>query len=223
MFLAIGSGLLATGIFIFIDSVFNYIGKYSVLEQLHDLQRVKIYPDNTDAFKDVFKKYKGDKLRSVIFVGYTGDMATRNLQVHAGNEGISIEELKILVKHPNTVADPITINNIQFPGFPCNSERIEIRSGEADDSIREANGLVSKNFVQKFNVRLYYSLPSIRAVLINDEFGFLSIYRQHTTGDDLSGSRGLYMRMSKHSEFEKKLLENFREWFEIMWNTSISQ
>jgi hypothetical protein len=219
---AIAIGLLTSSLVLTVDVVFSWINNVSLLEKIFGFRKVKIYDDNNKAFEEIFSKYlKNQRIQTAIFVGYTADMQARNLQHFVGKHNTKIEELRILVKHPGSIGNSIEVNGMTFPPFPMSRDKQKNRRIEIKHSIKEIRGLLSRNFVQKCEMRGYYSLPSIRAIVLNNEIGFISLYTRHTTGDDLTGTTNFYTRISLKSKYEKDMLISFLEWFNHSWESSI--
>lgn len=220
--IGIGISLLAAVVALIVDVFFTALYQYSIFAQMFNLHRIKTYKTEEEAFRSVFDCYKSkDVIQSVIFVGYTADMQARNLQHYMLQNNIEIENLEILIKHPVSISESVVINNLAFPAFPMVNSKIQNRRNEVTHSLNEIKGLINRGFVRSCKAKGYYSLPSIRAVVINKEYGYLSFYVRHTTGGDLSGTTNNYIRISNLSRIEKTLLKGFLEWFAITWDCSI--
>lgn len=218
IFVAIGTSLLATFIFIALDTGVSSVFHLSAVDALRDFHRVKIFSTNDEAFRHIFRKFREEKIHSLKMLTYTADMETRNLQRLIRDAGIKVGRVSILVKDPETLAEIITVNEHNYPGFPANEEMRNNRSGEFEHALTELKGLIDGGFAESIEVRYYYSLPAIRATIMDEKIGYMSIYQRHTSGGDLSGSTNVYIQLSKRrSRIEKELLEDVLEWFEIAW------
>ena len=196
------------------------------IKKLKEIKRVTIYKEEQEAFNATFNKYNpGTPLNSVIFIGYTSSMGITNLVRYLQKHHIIIKKLQFLIKHPESISENIIFNDRVFPRFPDNSKQIKTRKSEIEGLIGNLQLQTENKLIVEYEVKGYYSIPSIRAVIINKEYGYLSIYGPYYAGNystaDVSGTTAWYVRLSKQSSFERQLLESILDWFNSEWRYGI--
>lgn len=221
---ALSIGLLVSAIVLGIDLILIVFSQHSGINYYFKHRIIRISRDNRIAFKKLLKEYSEKEINELKLMSYTGDMGARILQENLKKMKIEkIKCLKILIKHPDTLSNNIKINNISFPSFPLKDKKIKNRTSEIPHSISELESLKDKGKIEDLQIRYYYSLPILRAVIFNNTKGFFSIYKTHSTGDDLSGSTDFYIKISEDNYTEKALLDHAKEIFDVLWNTGIEK
>jgi hypothetical protein len=217
----VGISLGAAGLMLAIDVTYRWLGKTSIVDWLIGPRRLRIYSEEGEAFNAVFCDLpSGCVVNSVYLLNYTADMGSRDLQRYVTQNRITVRSLKLLIRHPTTLAESIEVNHACFPGFPRYAEKGKKRRNEIDHTLTELSAMRNQGIIQSCEIRGYYGIPCLRAVILNRDRACLSIYIGDSTGDDVSGTTDVYILLSKQSRVESASLENLLNWFDTAWGFS---
>ncbi len=156
------------------------------------------------------------RFKEIVIAAYTSNSAHRMLELF-DERNCFVEKLRILLRSPVAlVSGEGKEGAIPNDKVQINNRLSQMSAHLLGDIMRRRLGMER---VHKLEIRFYNNEPVLRGMVIDGKKGFFSIFTKR--GDaktiDYSATRSATLRLSKDGGYEGKILADFMNWFNLVW------